>query len=191
MDQRRTLGCIGLGAMGEPICGHLLRRSGCGVVGFDLREEPLARLAKEGLEPSGGIEALGRAADVVLLSLPGGAEPAAVAQRLLASMAPASVLIDLGTAPVELTRALAARFAAQGTGYADAPVARTRLAALRGELSATVGAAPATFARVEPVLRCFASEVLHCGYVGAGQVAKLINKWCCSRRAPRSPRRSR
>ncbi|HEX5796727.1 MAG TPA: NAD-binding protein, partial [Geminicoccaceae bacterium] len=87
----------------------------------------------------------------------------------------ASVLVDLGTAPVELTRALAARFAAQGIGYADAPVARTRLAALRGELSATVGAAPATFARIEPVLRCFASEVLHCGDVGAGQVAKLIN----------------
>jgi 3-hydroxyisobutyrate dehydrogenase len=175
MAEKRTLGCIGLGVMGEPICRHLLRRSGCRVVGFDLRAEPLARLAGDGLEPAGGIEAVGRAAEVVFLSLPGGAELALVAERLLASMAPASVLVDLGTAPVELTRALAARLAARGVDYADAPVARTRFAALRGELSTTVGAAPATFARIERYLRCFASDVLHCGEIGAGQVAKLMN----------------
>ena len=33
MDEKRTLGCIGLGVMGAPICGHGLRRSGCRVVG--------------------------------------------------------------------------------------------------------------------------------------------------------------
>jgi hypothetical protein len=69
----------------------------------------------------------------------------------------------------------AARFAAQGIAYADAPVARTRLAAERGELSIMVGADDATFARVAPYLRCFAREVLHCGPVGAGQVVKLMN----------------
>jgi 3-hydroxyisobutyrate dehydrogenase-like beta-hydroxyacid dehydrogenase len=38
-----------------------------------------------------------------------------------------------------------------------------------------VGAAPATFARIGPHLRCFASDVLHCGPVGTGQIAKLMN----------------
>ena len=38
-----------------------------------------------------------------------------------------------------------------------------------------VGADDATFARIEPYLRCFASDVLHCGPVGAGQVVKLMN----------------
>ena len=112
---------------------------------------------------------------MVFLSLPGGAELAEVGERLLGVMQAGAALVDLSTAPVDLTRALAARFAARGIAYADAPVARTRFAAERGELSVMVGADGRTFARIEPYLRCFATDVLHCGPVGAGQVVKLMN----------------
>jgi 3-hydroxyisobutyrate dehydrogenase-like beta-hydroxyacid dehydrogenase len=112
---------------------------------------------------------------LVFLSLPGGPELAEVGERLLGAMPRGAVLVDLTTAPVDLTRALAGRFAAKRIAYADAPVARTRLAAERGELSAMVGADAQTFRRIEPYLRCFATDVLHCGPVGAGQVVKLMN----------------
>ena len=161
--------------MGEPICANLLRKSGCRVQGFDLRQEPLARLGKQGLETRGSPEDAARDASVVFLSLPGGPELAEVGERLLGAMEPGAVLVDLTTAPVDLTRALAARFAARAIAYADAPVARTRFAAERGELSVMVGADAHTFRRIEPYLRCFASDVLHCGPVGAGQVTKLMN----------------
>ena len=45
-----TLGFIGLGVMGEPMCGHLARRSGRPVLAHDLRPEPLARLAAIGVK---------------------------------------------------------------------------------------------------------------------------------------------
>jgi 3-hydroxyisobutyrate dehydrogenase len=170
-----VIGCIGLGVMGEPICANLVRRSGCRVVGFDLRPEPLLRLAEQGLEQARSAEDAARDAAVVFLSLPGGSELAEVGERLQGVMRPGAVLVDLSTAPVDLTRDLAARFADSGIAYADAPVARTRLAAERGELSVMVGADAATFARIERHLRCFASDVLHCGGVGCGQIAKLMN----------------
>jgi 3-hydroxyisobutyrate dehydrogenase len=94
---------------------------------------------------------------------------------LLDGMPQGAVLVDLSTSPVDLTRELAKSFAARGIAYADAPVARTRVAAERGELCAMVGADAGTLARIEPYLRCFASDVLHCGGIGAGQVAKLLN----------------
>lgn len=175
MTDERVLGCIGLGVMGEPICANLVRKSGCKVLGFDPRAEPLGRLATEGLASAETVEAVGHAASVVFLSLPGGEELAEVGARLLPAMPAGAVLIDLSTAPVGLTRKLAAKFAERDIGYADAPVARTRHAAEKGELSVMVGAAPALFARIEPYLRCFASDVLHCGPVGTGQVAKLMN----------------
>lgn len=175
MADEEALGCIGLGVMGEPICANLLRKCGCRVQGFDLRSEPLGRLAEQGLEARGSPEDAARGASVVFLSLPGGPELAEVGARLLAALQPGAVLVDLTTAPVDLTRALAARFAAQGIAYADAPVARTRFAAERGELSVMVGAERATFERIERYLRCFATDVLHCGAVGAGQVTKLMN----------------
>jgi len=170
-----VIGCIGLGVMGEPICANLVAKSGCRVVGFDLRPEPLARLAEQGLERATSAEVAARDAAVVFLSLPGGAELAEVGARLFDRMRPGAVLVDLSTAPVDLTRDLAARFATRGIAYADAPVARTRFAAERGELCVMVGADAATFARIARYLRCFASDVLHCGGVGAGQIAKLMN----------------
>jgi 3-hydroxyisobutyrate dehydrogenase-like beta-hydroxyacid dehydrogenase len=173
--QPQVLGCIGLGVMGEPICGHLVRKSGCRVLGFDLRPEPGARLAAEGLVPAASVEAVGEATTIVFVSLPGGAELAAVALHLLPAMRAGAILVDLSTSPVDLTRELAARFEAAGIGYADAPVARTRAAAEKGELSVMVGAAVSTFAAIEPYLRRFASDVLHCGGIGTGQIAKLMN----------------
>jgi 3-hydroxyisobutyrate dehydrogenase-like beta-hydroxyacid dehydrogenase len=161
--------------MGEPICAHLLRKSGCPVLGYDLRPEPLVRLAEKGLAPRDSAEDVGRDAGVVFLSLPGGPELAELGERLLGAMRRGSVLVDLSTAPADLTRELAKKFVARGIAYTDAPVARTRFAAERGELSVMVGADAPTFARIEPYLRCFASDVLHCGEVGAGQVVKLLN----------------
>jgi 3-hydroxyisobutyrate dehydrogenase-like beta-hydroxyacid dehydrogenase len=170
-----TIGCIGLGVMGEPICANLLQKSGCRVLGHDLRQDPLARLAGQGLERCASAEEVAKQATVVFLSLPGGPELEALAARLLDAMTPGSVLVDLSTVPVDLTRELAERFGAKGVAYADAPVARTRFAAERGELSVMVGAEPQVFARIEPYLRCFASDILHCGGIGAGQVVKLMN----------------
>ena len=84
-------------------------------------------------------------------------------------------VVDLGTSGVALARELAQRFAARGADYADAPIARTREAAQKGTLSITVGAAPAVFARIEPLLRCMGSDITHCGGVGSGQVVKILN----------------
>ena len=171
----RVIGCIGLGVMGEPICANLLKKSGCEVRGFDLRPEPMARLARLGLEACASAEQAVREASTVFLSLPGGPELEALGATLLEAMRPGSVLVDLSTVPVDLTRDLAGRFAARGVAYADAPVARTRFAAERGELSVMVGADAQTFTRIEPLLGCFATDVLHCGPVGTGQVVKLMN----------------
>ena len=48
MPQYKTIGFIGLGVMGEPICRNLVKKSGAAVLAFDLAPEPLARLRAEG-----------------------------------------------------------------------------------------------------------------------------------------------
>jgi 3-hydroxyisobutyrate dehydrogenase-like beta-hydroxyacid dehydrogenase len=70
---------------------------------------------------------------------------------------------------------VAGRLSSKGIAFADAPVARTREAAQRGELSIMVGADAALYARIEPMLRYMGSDVTHCGGVGCGQVVKLVN----------------
>ena len=48
-----TLGFIGLGVMGEPMCRNLAKKSGAAVVAFDQRAEPLAALARDSVAAAG------------------------------------------------------------------------------------------------------------------------------------------
>lgn len=173
-----TLGFIGLGVMGEPICRNLAAKSGAHVIACDLRPEPLGRMAKAGVETSDRVIEVARRADLVLLSLPGGEQLSDVCRGphgLMANGHCGQTVVDTGTSPVGLSRELAAQFESQGIDYADAPVARTRHAAEQGTLSIMVGARPEVFERIQPFLACCASDITHCGDVGSGQVVKLMN----------------
>lgn len=169
------VGFVGLGVMGEPMCRNLADKCGREVLAFDTRPEPLDRLAAAGVRAATSLAEVGRAAEVVFLSLPAGPQVEAVVRELLPVVRPGTVIGDTSTAPVALERELAAEVAACGAAYADAPVARTRAAAEAGALSITVGAEPDIFAAIEPLLRCMGTDVLHCGPVGCGQVVKLMN----------------
>ena len=85
------------------------------------------------------------------------------------------IVVDHTTAPVGLTRVLAARLAEASIDFLDAPVARTRAAAQEGALSIMVGGNRATFDRVRPLLACMGTEITYCGAVGCGQIVKLLN----------------
>ena len=169
-----TLGFIGLGVMGEPMCGHLARRLGRTVLAHDRRSEPLARLAQDGVVAASPAEIAARA-DAILLSLPDGKAVESVLAELEPGLRAGQCMIDTSTSPVSLARAIGARLAARGIGFADAPVARTREAASRGELSIMVGATEAVFAHIRPVLDTMGTDVTHCGPVGTGQVVKILN----------------
>ena len=169
-----SIGFIGLGVMGEPMCGHLARRSGVPVLACDLRPEPLDRLAAHGVKAA-SIQQIAAGCDVVLLSLPDGKAVAAVVEQLEPHLRAGQCVVDTGTSQVDLTRRIGAQLATKDILYADAPVARTREAASRGELSIMVGATSETFSRIKPILETMGTDVTHCGPVGCGQVVKILN----------------
>lgn len=175
---KTTIGFIGLGVMGEPMCRNLAGKSGLPVYGFDRAEAPLERLAAVGVRRATSLSDLAARCDVIFLALPSGRhveEVCGANDGLLAHAQARHVIVDLGTSPVEATRELAVRFAAKGARYADAPIARTRQAAETGTLSVMVGGDEAVFETVRPLIATFASDITHCGGVGAGQVVKILN----------------
>src|SRR5204863_9614367 len=70
-DMTTTLGFIGLGVMGEPMCRNLAKKSGAAVVAFDQRAEPLAALARDGVALAGSAADVVARAEIVFLCLPG------------------------------------------------------------------------------------------------------------------------
>jgi 3-hydroxyisobutyrate dehydrogenase len=173
----KTIGFIGLGVMGEPICRNLVKKSGARVLAFDLSPEPLARLSADGAEVAASAADAVRQSDIVFLCLPSAKHVRSVFEGdgVLKNIRGGQVVVDLGTSSVRQTCDFAKQLQAKGAAWADAPIARTRQAAQDGTLSVMVGATPPLFAAIEPLIRCFATDVTHCGDVGAGQVTKILN----------------
>ena len=136
------IGFVGLGVMGEPMCLNLAKKAPSKVIGFDLSSESLGRLVEAGVVRAISLADLASRCELIFLSLPDGDAVKAVCcdpDGLIAHMKASSILVDMSTSPVGLTRELAAQCQARHIGFADAPVARTREAAIRGDLSVMVG----------------------------------------------------
>jgi hypothetical protein len=177
MTSFKTIGFIGLGVMGEPICRNLVRKSGARVMAFDLSAEPLQRLRADGADIAGSLSDAIRQSDLLFLCLPSAKHVRTVFEGdgILKNIRSGQVVVDLGTSSVSQTRDFAKQIAAKGAAWLDAPIARTRQAAQDGTLSVMVGGPRAHFDAVEPLIRYFATDVTHCGDVGAGQVTKILN----------------
>src|SRR4051794_14962641 len=177
MSAYKTVGFIGLGVMGEPICRNLVKKSGGRVLAFDLSPQPLARLRADGTDVAASVADVIKQSELLFLCLPSAKHLRAVFEGdgILKNVRSGQVVVDLGTSSVSQTRDFAGQLRARGASWADAPIARTRQAAQDGTLSVMVGATPALYADIEPLIRCFATDVTHCGEVGAGQVTKILN----------------
>jgi 3-hydroxyisobutyrate dehydrogenase len=177
MPHHKSIGFIGLGVMGEPICRNLVRKSGARVIAFDLSPEPLARLKAEGADVAPSVADVIGNSEILFLCLPSAKHVRAVFEGdgILKNIRQGQTVVDLGTSSVTQTRDFAAQLQVRGAAWADAPIARTRQAAQDGTLSVMVGATPELYASIEPLIRCFATDVTLCGGTGAGQVTKILN----------------
>lgn len=172
------IGFIGLGTMGGPMCRNLALKQAGGVRAFDIRAEAFDVLDGANFERAESVREVGDSCDTILLSLPAGEHVRDVclgAGGLLEVVKPGATVIDTSTAPPALARELHGVFGERGVDFADAPVARTRQAAIDGTLSIMVGGDKTVHDRIEPLLRDMASDITYCGGPGTGQVVKILN----------------
>lgn len=178
MSEIKAVGFIGLGVMGEAMCRNLVRKCGKPVIGFDVRPEPLDRLAKDGVKRAASIPELMDQVDAVFVCVPGEPESRAVCLGkggVVESAHAGQIVVDMSTVPPAVGRDVAAACAKKSVDFLDAPIARARFAAIEGTLCIMVGGDAAVLERARPYLDTMGTDVMHCGPVGTGQVMKLMN----------------
>lgn len=175
MNQTMNLGFIGLGVMGEPMSINLARKSGHPVHVYDRSADAMARVVEAGGLATTSVAQVAMESDIVFLSLPSIDQVESVVDEILAAPRGPGMIVDMSTSDVARTRALATRLREVGVGFVDAPVARTKQAAVSGTLMISVGGSEAEVARLRPLLECMGSDVLHCGDTGSGQILKILN----------------
>ena len=173
---------IGLGVMGYPMAGHLLRKGGHDVTVYNRsaakaaqwvaeyggRSAPTPRAAAEGCGLV--LMCVGNDNDVRTVSL--GPEGA------VAGMSAGAILVDHTTASAVVARELHAACKAVGIGFVDAPVSGGQAGAVNGQLGIMCGGEDDVFERARPVLEVYAKSCVLIGAPGAGQLTKMMNQIC-------------
>lgn len=172
------IGFIGVGNMGAPVVGHLLAK-GFPVTVFARRPEAAAPLVAAGAVAAGSPRAVAEASDVVFTMVTGTSDVEQVVfgpDGVAAGLRAGGLLIDMSTIAPGGTRDFAARLAAQGADWLDAPVSGGPEGARKGTLSIMVGGTTQALERARPILAAFSTAVFHLGPSGAGQVTKACHQ---------------
>lgn len=179
-DGKPVIGFIGVGLMGHGMAKNLVTKGHPLVVLGHRNREPVEHLKSLGAREAATPRELAAQCEIVHLCVTGSPQVEANmrgADGLLAGAKPGTVIVDCSTSNPVSTLALAEEAQARGVHFVDAPLSRTPKEAEAGTLDTMVGAPPEVFARLEPVLRCWAGNVVHLGPVGLGHKMKLINNF--------------
>ena len=168
---------IGLGNMGAPMARNLIK-AGHSLNLFDLNKTVLEALAALGGTISASPKAAAQGSDLVITMLPAAAHVRSVwlgEDGVLAGIGRGVPAVDCSTIDPQTAKDVAAAAAKQGVAMGDAPVSGGTGGAAAGTLTFMVGASAQLFTTLQPVLAQMGRNIVHCGEVGTGQIAKICN----------------
>ncbi len=173
---------LGLGVMGYPMAGHLLRKGGHEVSVYNRSPAKAARWTGEyGGRAAPTPREAAAGCDVVLMCLGNDDDVRSVVYGeygALADMHSGAILVDHTTDSASLARELHGRCAETGVGFVDAPVSGGQAGAVNGQLGIMCGGDQGVFDRVRAVLEVYAKSCVLIGGPGAGQLCKMVNQIC-------------
>ena len=176
--QKPTIGWIGPGIMGKPMCKNLLK------AGFTLavnarRPESAQELIDLGATFYPTPAALAANADIVISMVSDTPDVEAVLlgeNGVIAGGKAGLLVVDMSTISPVVTREIAAKLAEKGIRFLDAPVSGGDVGAIAGTLTIMVGGNADDLAYALPALQAMGKTITHIGDHGAGQLTKACNQ---------------
>jgi 3-hydroxyisobutyrate dehydrogenase len=173
---------LGLGVMGYPMAGHLLKKGGHDVTVYNRSAAKAEQWVKEygGKHAATPREAV-RDCDFVLMCVGNDDDVRSVVygdNGALAGMKKGAILVDHTTASATVAREVYQKAKDRGIGFIDAPVSGGQAGAVNGQLGIMCGGDQATFDKAKPVLDSYAKMCALIGEPGAGQLTKMVNQIC-------------
>lgn len=172
---------IGLGTMGYPMAGHLVKAGHDVCVYNRTLSKAEAWVAEYGHRLAETPAAAAEGAEFVMTCVGNDLDLEQVTlgeEGVLKTLAADSVLIDHTTASAEIARRLDAACKEQGAGFLDAPVSGGQAGAENGVLGIMVGGDTGSFSRGELVMQAYGKAIKHLGDAGNGQLTKMVNQIC-------------
>jgi 3-hydroxyisobutyrate dehydrogenase len=172
---------LGLGVMGFPMAGHLVKAGYAVTVYNRTAAKSAAWVAKHAGISAATPAAAAKGAAIVFACVGNDDDLRAItlgSEGAFAGMDKGAIFVDHTTASADIARELEGAAQARGLGFLDAPVSGGQAGAENGQLTVMVGGDADAFAKTEAAMKAYGKAVTLMGPAGSGQLAKMVNQIC-------------
>lgn len=169
------IGFIGLGIMGESMSLNIVKKHDDKVYVFDFVQAKVDQLAADGAVPCTSSEEVAKNADVIISMVPKSEHSMSVYKSILGVLDSSKICIDMSTIDPSVSVEISKMVKATGAQFADAPVVKSKPAAIAGKLGIYVGCDEELYAKIEPILAYMGENIIRMGENGAGLVMKICH----------------
>lgn len=169
------IGFIGLGIMGESMSENIVKKHNDKVFVSDINKAQVEKLASVGAVPCESNIDVAKNADVIITMVPKSEHVKAVYTELLPFIDESKICIDMSTIDPSVSIEVANMIKAKGAQFADAPVVKSKPAAIAGQLGILVGCDEELFDVIKPILLYMGCNVIRMGENGKGCVMKICH----------------
>ncbi|RPJ42618.1 MAG: 2-hydroxy-3-oxopropionate reductase [Deltaproteobacteria bacterium] len=172
------LGFIGLGIMGKPMAGHLVK-AGYEVSVYDLNLAPIQELSSRGASACKSSKEVAQKSEIIFIIVQDTPDVEAVLfgkDGLVEGLKPNSIVVDMSSISPIATKEFAKKLAGMKVKMLDAPVSGGQVGAENATLSIMVGGEEEVFEKIKPYFQLMGKNIVHVGGNGDGQTCKVANQ---------------
>lgn len=169
------IGFIGLGIMGESMSENIVKKHNDKVYVSDLNSAQVQKLETVGAVGCKNNLEVAENADVIITMVPKSEHSRAVYEEILPALDESKLCIDMSTIDPDVSVEISEFVKKSGAEFIDAPVVKSKPAAISGTLGIYVGGSETAFKKAEPILSYVGSNIIYMGENGKGLVMKICH----------------
>lgn len=169
------IGFIGLGIMGESMCENIVKKHDDTVYCSDLNREKVRKLEGVGAVGCGTNKELAEKSDVIISMVPKSEHSMSVYKEILPVLDSTKTCIDMSTIDPSVSVEISEMVKKKGARFIDAPVVKSKPAAIAGKLGIYVGGDEKTYEDMKPILGYMGENIIRMGGNGKGLVMKICH----------------
>ncbi len=170
-----TVGFIGLGIMGESMSENIIKKHNDKVYVSDINKSQVDKLAALGGVPCENNTELAKKADVIITMVPKSEHSRAVYTEIMPYLDSSKLCIDMSTIDPDVSVEISKEVKTTGAEFIDAPVVKSKPAAISGTLGIYVGGSDEAYRKALPILEYMGNNIIHMGENGKGLVMKICH----------------
>ncbi len=172
------IGFIGLGLMGKPMSGNLLKK-GYTITVYNRSKKSVEELEAVGAKSASSPKEVAENSEIVIdmvTDAPDVEEVLLGPRGVVHGASKGMIVIDMSTNSPDTANLVASGLEKKGLDFLDAPVSGGDKGAKEGTLTIMVGGKKEVFDRCLPVFKAMGKTITYVGRTGSGQAMKLCNQ---------------